>query len=180
MQGNIPIEPLTEKDEHRPAINQIAYAAGTAAVWVAGAAVVIVTSPFIAAKYVADAAWDKLEKGLDKAEEKIEEALCNSETLDAVEDFVSAHKERFAAEPETSTGKLAKGFGKIAYGLTRGGLAITALVGHGPSAALLRQRNPVFKRAAAEIIKHGFEAARDEIQAGAKLLKQGITEQRKK
>jgi hypothetical protein len=85
-----------------------------------------------------------------------------------------------ADSADSGNAKLAKGAGKVAYGLARGGFAISGALGHGLSGYLFKQNSLAAKRLAGEWIKHGFEAAGHNIREGSRVFKQGLDERLKK
>jgi hypothetical protein len=138
--------------------------------------IAVVAAPFVACWAVGaglDAAGDFIKEKVrydslkGKASDKVEE----------VYDFVEKKMDSSEAAVDPSTVKLAKGAGKIGYGLVRGGLAIAGLVGHGLAGYARRNHNP---KLANDIIKHGWEAAQHNIEEGAQTFQQGLDERRGK
>jgi hypothetical protein len=156
----------------------------------------------IAVGEVLDAVGDKVEDGLnvvtDKVNKKLNqkrEAFLKTEKGESYKNKVEALGEKVeglaetvndfinkteSSETDSPNAKLTKGAGTVAYGLVRGGLAISGALGHGISGFLIRQKNPYAIRMGAEFIKHGFEAAEHNIQEGAKTFKEGLRDRSKK
>ncbi len=139
-----------------------------------------VAAPFVACMAVGAA----LDLGFDAAEYFVKEKLhydtLKDKASDKVEqayDFVEQKIEGNQAKVDPSTVKLAKGAGKIGYGLIRGGGAITGLLGHGIAGYVRRHHNP---KLANDLIIHGWEAAQKNIQEGAQTFQEGLDERREK
>ena len=135
------------------------------------------------AEAIADRVTDKVTDGVtivkDKATEKVE-AILDSEKVEAILDNEKVkaifHTIDNKLDHNTGTVKLAKGAAQVGYGLLRGGLAVSGALGHGLAGFFMRRHTP---GVAAKIIKHGFEAASDNIEEGAEIFKEGLDERRK-
>ena len=88
--------------------------------------------------------------------------------------------EEKCAEMNPSTLKIGKGAAKVTYGIVRGGLAVSGALGHGIVGHAVRNNHmsPKVRQEAARMIGHGFEAAGDQIEEGARLVKEGLEDRK--
>jgi len=129
-----------------------------------------------------DACSDLREKASDTFDDLRDKA---NDTLDDLRDKaqevaedVNDKIQEKCADMNPSTLKLAEGAAKVTYGVVRGGLAASGVLGHGIAGAMVRNNRISFKarQAAAQAIGHGFEIAGEKIREGAGLLKDGLEE----
>lgn len=119
-----------------------------------------------------DAVWDGAEAIADKVADKVSDG---ANALGAkAESFIDA---KSGVPPGDPNAKIVKGAAQVGYGLLRGGLAVSGVLGHGLAGFFARRHNTAM---AAQIVKHGFQDAGDHIQKGAKVFKDALEERRKK
>jgi hypothetical protein len=166
-------EKLHEPQEKTPSL---ALKVGQVAVGVALAPVVAVVAGGFAVAAAVDIAFDGLETVVDKVTDGVTGVA--ERTGDKVKEFIEAKMEDSGVNADPSTVKLAKGAGKVAYGLARGGFAVSGALGHGLVG--LMRKNHVSSGIIAKYLQHGFEEAGRNIREGAETFNEGLDERRKK
>jgi len=161
----------TKKDETSSAAQKLGEIALTCAL----APVVVVAAGCMAASCAVDVAFDGLETVVDKVTDGVTGVA--EKAGDKVKEFIDAKMEDSGVKADPSTVKLAKGAGKVAFGLARGAWAVAGVLGHGTAGFFMRRHNPAL---ASTIVGDGFKAAAENIEDGVELIGDGLSERRER